>query len=560
MAGQSQTVRQITVPTAYAGTLSSLGVAVSDFCGVYARTKDSAAGAQVDTPAWQAPSEGGLYKSTFAAEFLRRKVEKEGVAWAISGYAAGSTTIAYFAPGAEGDVRLRAVLDHIKAFEEFYWHQGGDDAGDGTTYAAYKTALTQVFSDAASQNQRGTNFKKAVTTMATRTSAGRGTTAQVQAIRTAGLDWSSENGAVYAEPHDIDLVDSVHQGQAGNIVLAHHVFRVFNGNDNGPTLGAGTRSGNTITIPVTLPAGATALAITGNPGSRFHVFPAGTTANAVAVSAVAYDEGEQAMKLTLAAAPANDVALDVYFCRHPDPSQSAYGSMIRDDRMEDGLPVGRNLEPATVNGVAAVAAPGGEEPAEPAPEPLPVGARILLNTYHSQRNASEPSFFAGSAAAGWNSLNARANNSASARLPLTSSDGVATPVKAHAEYSTGRGGSTTLTGSVVPNDVLQTNMFISRTAAASYAASTSARVRITDLPAGTQWKVDVLASAQGTGVRNQTIAIGSDTRVVDVMNNTGISATFDGVTPDSGEIAVAFTQVDAEQFAYLTAVILTRVG
>lgn len=360
--GQSQMARQL-VPGS-GETIAGLGVVVSPYCSVYGvALADGSTNDGAGLPTKWAPPTDAAYGSTFPAEFLRRQVASTGVACAWVGYCQGSTQISRWAPGTADNVALRQVLDMVGGFEAFHWHQGGDDAGAGTTKAAYKSALDAMFADIAQHNAIwGANFTKLLTAMATRLSGGAGTIAQVTAIRQAHKEWAAANSGVYLEPHDITLADSVHQNQAGAITLAQHAHRALANGDTGPTLGTPSRvSGSAvITIPVTLPTGATTLALTGNAYTRFSVFPSGTLANPLTVTAASYDNTTKLLSLTLSAAPADSQALDVYAFLHPDPSGSAaYADMIRDDRTDgDGIAVGRSLEPSTSGPVICPAVSG----------------------------------------------------------------------------------------------------------------------------------------------------------------------------------------------------------
>jgi len=366
VSGQSQAVRQIAKVSAYVGTMASLGVTISPNGALYAAVDDTSI--TVATAAWALPSDSGPYTSTFAAEFLRRQVASYGVACGLVGYAKGDTAISDWASGTAQRNKLLATLDAVGGFEAFYWHQGGNDAGAGTTKATYKAALDNLFADLAAHNPIfGTNFTKSITAMATRLAAGAGTVATVQAIRQASKEWAAANSGIYLEPHDLNLEDSVHQGQPGNIVLAQHLHRAFASNDIGPSLGTPTRAAGSavISVPVSLPTGATSIVLTGSPQTRFTVYPSGTTTGALTVSSLAWSAATQSLELTLSSAPADSQALDVYAFLHPDPSgTTANANMIRDDRMEDGISVGRSLEPTTAGPVVCAAVGPATAPAQ----------------------------------------------------------------------------------------------------------------------------------------------------------------------------------------------------
>lgn len=348
-AGQSQPVRMFAKVPAYPGTMASLGVDISPYGMVYAAVDDTSI--TIPTATWALPSDAGPYTSTFGAEFLRRQIDYHGVACFFVGYAKGDTTIADWGTGTAPRNRLLGILDDVGGFEAFIWWLGGSDAGAGTSAAAFKAGLTSIFNDITAHNPIwGNNYEKIVTVSATRLAAAPGTTAAVQTLRLAGDEWCTENNAMYSEAHDINLVDSVHQGQPGNIVVGYHYHRNLSSNDNGPILGAPTRASGSavISIPVTQQPGATSIVVTGTPGNRFTVYPSGQTTGALTVSSVAWDAPTQSINLTLSAAPLDAQALDVYLFRHPDPSgTTAFANMLRDDRVADGVPVGRSVTPTT---------------------------------------------------------------------------------------------------------------------------------------------------------------------------------------------------------------------
>ncbi len=358
-AGQSQ-IAAAFVQNTSSGTNASLGVTISPYGAVYARVDTL-------TERWAAPADGGAYPSTFASEFLRRQVVTSGVACAWVGCAVGQTPISAWAPGTTNNVNLRAVLDAVGGFEAFYWYQGGDDAGGGTSKASYKTSLDALFADITAHNAIfGGTYTKVLTATATRLAAGAGSTIQVTAIRQAHKEWCAANGGIYLEPHDVNLGDNVHQNQPGNIVLAQHVHRALRpslgltGGDVGATLGTPTiaAGASVFKIPVTLPTGASSLVLTGNAYTRFSVFPTGTLANGLTPTAVAYNTSTSppTLDLTVSAAPAAGV-YDLYAFLHPDPSgTTAFSDMIRDDHVDgDGITLGRSLEPSTSGPVVATA-------------------------------------------------------------------------------------------------------------------------------------------------------------------------------------------------------------
>ena len=350
--GQSQAARLFGKISATAETNASLGVAIDPNSAVYARYTDPSR--TLNTPAWAIPADGTNYDSTFTAEFLRRQVAFFGVNCAQVGHANGGTTISGWLPGQTNNTNLRAVLDAVGGFEAYYWNQGGDDAGAGTSAASYQASLTTFFNDVASRNTiRGSTFERYVTTMGTRLAGGVGTTSTVQTIRKAALDWSAANGAAYLEPHDILLEDDVHQIPRGNLPIARALHRATTpATNNGPSIVSGTRSGAIITLSLSAP-----VTVLGSPIDRFSIYANGTTTSPFAVSSVSANGSH--LTVTLSADPGNTQALDVYWLRHPDPSgTTADANMIYDTYTADGIPTGRQLQP-TLSGAVAIAAVGG---------------------------------------------------------------------------------------------------------------------------------------------------------------------------------------------------------
>jgi hypothetical protein len=442
----------------------------------------------------------------------------------------------------------------VVGFEAFYWHQGGDDAGAGTSKATYKTALDAMFADIAQHNAIwGTNFTKLLTAMATRTSSGAGTTATVQAIRQAQKEWAATNSGIYLEPHDVTLEDgAVHQNQAGNVTLAQHAHRALATNDVGPTFGTPTLSTDnaSLYIPINLPTGATALALTGNAKSRLSMFPTGTQANALTISTLTYDGTNKRLVAALSAAATTSV--DVYAFLHPDPSgTTAYADMIRDDRTDsDGITVGRSLEPTTAGPLTASL-----NATAPSTGPA-VGDVILMNLYNSDNSSP-------SAASGWNNYNAKTGSSAN-KLALKNSAGndsglTLYVINGNMTAGNNAGAVPSPSGSGdFPDDVILTSVFADNTGSNGTGTSTLIDAKIEGFAAGTQWKVEMLGSRAVTS-RLQNMSVNGGTAVsADVGQNKKISATFTGVVPSSGAIDAQVTQGSGQQFCYLNGLRLTR--
>lgn len=354
LAGQSQAALQFdSLYTLANGTSNQdLGVAISPFARIAGRYQD---GAFVELGTTWKPS--GLtgaddYNSTFPAKYLSLQIAELGVNCGLIGYCLGGSSIAPFCPGGgETNLRLRENLDRWGGFEIFLWHQGGSDVGQ--TQAYYQGKLGELFTDMDAHNAaRGSDYKVVLCTMATRLSAS-GSTVNVTNIRKAAAAYALANGHQFIEPHDILLPnnDQVHQGNVGNIELAHHFFRgTTPETDNGATLSTATRAAGSkdIVITVDFPAGATSLVSIGSPAPRFSVFTAGSVASPLALDATTpIVVTTNTITLKLAALPADDVALDVYIFLHPDPDGgTAAANMIYDNHTNgDGITHGRQVIP-----------------------------------------------------------------------------------------------------------------------------------------------------------------------------------------------------------------------
>ena len=560
--GQSQMARML-VPGS-GETISSLGVAVSPYSAVYGvGLGDGSTNDGAGLPAKWAASTDATYGSTYHAEFLRRQVGFYGVATAWVGYSQGSTKISRWAPGTADNIALRQVLDMAGGFEDFYWYQGGDDAGAGTAKADYKTSLTGMFADITAHNAAwGGNYRKLLTAMATRLSGGAGTTAQVTAIRQAHKEWAADNGGIYLEPHDVNLVDNVHQGQPGSIILAQHAHRALTTGDKGPTLGTPSRASGSavISIPVNLPAGATTLVLTGNAYTRLAVYPTGQTTGALTTTALSYDSTAKVLSLTLSAAPADSQALDVYAFGHPDPSgSSAFADMIRDDRVDgDGVTVGRSLEPSTSGPIVVPAVTGSGGGTTPPPSGGPaVGDVVLVKTYHS--GSSNPGTIPG-----WNLLDQRLYSDVTANsMALTNQNGGATGLTAqviNGNITGGNdGGATTGNNSgVFPDAVMKSSLYADKTNAVGAGTSSLIDVKVSGFVSGTMWKVESLTNRAVSSRLVNLGATGQAVQAIDSGNNTTKLATFNGVAPSNGVIDVTATQNGSENYCYLNGFRLTR--
>lgn len=372
VSGQSLAVRMFGRMDSQTATNASLGVTPNANSSVFATYTDGQR--TVATATWAVPADGTNYDATYAAERLRLEVAASGVNCGLIGHSRGAQSITVFIPGGGENAKLRANLDAAGGFEEFDWLQGHSDAGSMAA-ATYQSNLTTLFSDLTAHNAaRGASYTKLVASIPNIASATYGTFAQKLVIRKASSDWATANGATYADMRDLDLIDGIHQSQAGGIPMARHFYRAsrpalgLGSGDKGPALSAtGTRATGTadVAFSATLPTGASALVSIGSPSTRFGIFNSGDTASRLALDGTTPitigtpSGGIVPITLKLASPPADTQALDVYFGFSPDPVADGGASMLYDNNASDGdgLTRGRqliaNLSPITV------AAPGG---------------------------------------------------------------------------------------------------------------------------------------------------------------------------------------------------------
>jgi hypothetical protein len=326
--------------------------------------------------AWASPADAGPYRSAFAAEFLRLAVAGTGVTCALAGYAYTGTYSAQWLPVAASynGVGLFAALSSVLQaaggkFAAFLWCQGHNDArlsgGNGVlnTEAGYKANLATFFA-ALAASFPAASFKRLLSSIPSITSDA----AAKYDVPTIGLIRAGQQDYIAADPLalEVDGLDAaimtanggVHPTQAGNVTFARHFYRAFARaigldpwGDQGPTFaGAPTRAAGSaqILLPVAQ-AGGTALVQTGTAASQFTVYPAGTRTGALAITAVDTSSPTR-IALTLAAAPADTQALDIWY-RLPWDSATAIASGIYDNNTADG--VGGNGRQLMLTGAAA---------------------------------------------------------------------------------------------------------------------------------------------------------------------------------------------------------------
>ena len=328
-------------------TLASLGVVPSPYCAAFAAWNGN-----ITLPIWATPADGGAYRSSFAAELLRRVVAATGVNAALVGYAVNGTTIATWQPGQPNDAALRAILTAAGGkFAAFIWCQGHQDAKVGANGAVYLTALQQIIGSLATAYSGP--FRRILCSIpsigalaATKFDAGA-----VAIIRAAHLQYVALDPlASYVAGLDVALsADGIHPSQRGNVGFADHFYRAFmsviGGNaagDAGPRLIGATRAPGSARIVLSASPAASLTVSGGSAATQFQVFPAGQTSGALAIAGVDLSQ-PGSIVITLSSAPSDTEALDVWY-RLPWDSSAAIAAGIYDANTDaDGLSTGRQL-------------------------------------------------------------------------------------------------------------------------------------------------------------------------------------------------------------------------
>ncbi len=369
VSGQSLAVRMLGRVTDTA-TNASLGVTISPLCSMLAAYNDPGRTYQptVATMPWAVPADGTNYDSTFSSEFLRREIGLFGCPAGLIGFAHSSQPLTNFvSPSSDATNYVGPIAARAGgAFEACIWYQGHTEATYGTPPGGYAQALTQLFAYFNTLNSLG-SYTKYIGTIPNISNTLWGTPWQRHWIR-AGVDqWIAGGGVgTHVALNDIDLIDGVHESQAGAIPMAQHFYRAtkteLGGHgDAGPSLVSVSRVGTTITA-VFSDVGQTNLVLTGMPANRIFVFPTGysdkysTTNNRFPVSTVTVTN-KTTLSIVLANDPGDANVLDIWFYWPNDVSiASCTADNIRDNITDgDGIAVGRQIVPN--NARVSIAAP-----------------------------------------------------------------------------------------------------------------------------------------------------------------------------------------------------------
>ena len=347
-------------------------------------------------PTYEVPSDTGRYRSAFMAEYLRLMVQARGVNVTVFAHTRGATQIKQFVPGINGAIDgteyqpWKNITKEARAWKKFWWFQGHSDFT--ISLSLYKSYLDQLcgrpidgYPDSAGwlvkENAFGMNCTIHITTIPNISNITTyGSFAQHLVKRAAGQAWCIENnpyftgGCRYIDPRDIELLDGIHQTQAGNRRLARIAYRAYR-----PLMGLLNDHETTKVISVTRQAGSALLVATaklstnsakliqnGNFGLRVGVYawrdtalttPFALDSTTPFVGMVNKGNGLYELTFKLASTPPDTQAFDFHI--DPSPVQNGNGSvnMIYDDLVDnDGLTEGRPIA-GTINPVP-VWAPG----------------------------------------------------------------------------------------------------------------------------------------------------------------------------------------------------------
>lgn len=233
-------------------SLAALGVVPDRNAFVWATSNDSALVAQPGR--WAHPSDDGPYGSAFAAQFLNDQIRRLGVSCALVGHATGAMAIGSFLPPAGREYpRWIAALDEAGGFEGAIGMIGHSDASAQTSGSRFNLSVRAARAIMARHNPAlGDQFAMALATIPNIASPYWGKPADRDRIRHAGYEAMAASGGHYVQPYDLELVDGVHQTNAGSRTLALHFSRAFAGGDESGNAAALGRRGDSMGDPLQL--------------------------------------------------------------------------------------------------------------------------------------------------------------------------------------------------------------------------------------------------------------------------------------------------------------------
>jgi hypothetical protein len=125
---------------------SSLGVSPSQFSSVFASWYTDIM--HNHQPLWLPPSDRTIYRSAFAAEFLRLMVAASHVNCALIGYGRNGQPISQFMPGAPNNIIFKNIV-HLAggSFSTLIYVQGHGDSVAGLPQHRYLANLNEIIKD-----------------------------------------------------------------------------------------------------------------------------------------------------------------------------------------------------------------------------------------------------------------------------------------------------------------------------------------------------------------------------------------------------------------------------
>ena len=337
------------------GTAGAAFVAYASNTGVYPPIPD---GPDVNFPPerWIIPGDSTVANSSFTAELMLRLRSRLGVPIGLVGYAVGGTGISTWLPGTKHFRKLSQVLSRAGGrFGILLWIQGHYESKNGNTPQQYTRQLKMLFStyQRAFAGPNGGRFKRVVITIPA-IGTYDGSPAAINMVRrTAKAYVRNARDTQYVDGLDATLMpDMVHPSQAGNVVLADHVYRAIAYSlgrlpygDQGPQIAsAGYVPGTkVIRLKVREVNGAGRLIAKGQLETQFRVYARGAQSPLPLAPGGVTIVSAQEIDLQLESVPAEAARLTVWYRESPD-GPKAVSSGIYDTRVDaDGLTLGRQL-------------------------------------------------------------------------------------------------------------------------------------------------------------------------------------------------------------------------
>ena len=340
--GQSLSVRMFR-SRGDATSMLDLGITPSEYhsvCAIYYENVGH------QSPIWSQYKSETLFDSAFV-EFANKKIETEGVVWALAGMATGGEDIANFLPSGDDGANMQSVTDALGGWHEWWWFQGHSDANAKTTRANYLNALTSIYNSHQSYNSIS-NVDVYATAIPNINSELFGTELDRAQIRLAQKDFCDNVGGTVINPMDIDLHDGIHQSQLGSVTLASHLYRAQYDTHIGTSITGFTRTGAVLELELNIPDNSGDLVSGGNLSKVISVSLQSDPWAFLPVDSIVV--GTDSVTVTLVSDPATDDLHVLYGVENG----STNGDWIRDSYSLDSFSNGRdfnsNLQANTYEG------------------------------------------------------------------------------------------------------------------------------------------------------------------------------------------------------------------